>query len=99
MRILGVLGLTDERALVFAKTKAANDFTRGIVTFTGKDGDQSVICAISQEALEDHFDNDNKDPLKVFTAHRARIEHEARRKYLAEKLEADDSILIRTADL
>jgi transcriptional regulator with XRE-family HTH domain len=99
MRILGVLGLTDERTLVFPETKAAYDFTRGIVTFTGKDGDKGIACAISQEALVDHFDGDNKDPLKVFTVHRARIEQEVRRKYLVQKTEADGSILIRATDM
>ena len=35
----------------------------------------------------------------VFRAHRERIEHEARRKYLDGHLEPDGSILIRTQDL
>jgi len=34
---------------------------------------------ISREALDDHFDGDNKDKLKVFKASRERIEHEGAR--------------------
>jgi hypothetical protein len=56
-------------------------------------------CAISREALDDHFDGDNKDKLKVFNASRERIEHEARRKYLADLVESDGSVLIKTMDL
>jgi hypothetical protein len=41
----------------------------------------------------------NKDKLKVFKANRERIEHEARRKYLADLVESDGSVLIKTMDL
>jgi Protein of unknown function (DUF1488) len=43
--------------------------------------------------------NGNKDKLKVFKANRDRIEHEARRKYLADLVESDGSVLIKTMDL
>jgi transcriptional regulator with XRE-family HTH domain len=97
--ILGVLGMLDERTLVFADAHAQNDSMRGLVLFVGKDGNKIVTCAISREALDDHFNGDNKDKLKVFNANRERIEHEARRKYLAGRIEPDGSILISTTDL
>ncbi len=56
-------------------------------------------CAISREALDDHFQGDNKDKLEVFRANRRAIEQEVRRKYLAGDTEADGSVLIRTGDL
>ncbi len=57
------------------------------------------MCLISYEALCDHYDGDNRDMLAVFKESRCSIEHEARRKYLAGKLEKDGSILIRSEDL
>ncbi len=91
--------MLDERVLAFTDASARDDPARMVVLFKGKDGDKAVVCAISHEALEDHFDGDNKDKLKVFKANRERIEHEARRKYLAGRNESDGSVLIRTMDL
>jgi len=99
LAILGVLGMTDERRLIFPEPAAFYDFRRDIVVFKGSDGDENRDCAISAEALADHFDGDNKDLLKVFSANQQRIEQEARRKYLNGKLEPDGSVLIRTLDL
>jgi transcriptional regulator with XRE-family HTH domain len=97
--ILGVLGMLDDRTLTFTDKLARYDSVRDVVTFEGRDGDRAIRSAISREALEDHFDGDGKDPVKVFRARKARIEHEARRKYLDGRLELDGSILIRTQDL
>src|SRR5450631_2238494 len=58
--ILGVLGMLDERTLVFADTNAVYDSMRGVVLFKGKDGDKVIACAVSREALDDHYDGDNK---------------------------------------
>jgi uncharacterized protein DUF1488 len=58
-----------------------------------------VRCAISGEALDDHFKGDGRDKLDVFRRHGKTIEQESRRKYLAGDTEADGSILIRTSDL
>lgn len=99
INILTQLGMVDERRLVFPESKERYDFDRGAVLFSGRDGEKAVQCAISKEALEDHFGGDNKDPLKMFVANRERIEHEARRKYFSTHLEADGSVLIRTVDL
>ena len=61
---------------------------------------QKVIqCAISWEALGDHFNGDNKDSLKTYRANKERIEHLARRKYLSEQVESDGSVLVRTEDI
>jgi transcriptional regulator with XRE-family HTH domain len=97
--ILAVLGMVDERILTFPTSDSRYDSIRMVVLFAGKDGDKTVPCAISHEALEDHFDNDKREPAKVFRANRERIEHEARRKYLARRLEPDGLVLIKTEDL
>lgn len=91
--------MADQRVLAFPEPAERADLGRNIVVFTGKDGNKEVLCAISGEALDDYFDGDNKDPVKVLRANRERIEHLARRKYLANQLEADGSVLVKTADI
>lgn len=97
--ILGVLGLLDQRMLIFPEPDARYNSERDIVVFWGLDGGKEVRCAISREAIDDRFKGDGRDKLKAYAASRVAIEHEARRKYLAGKLEKDGSILIRTTDL
>jgi hypothetical protein len=91
--------MLDDRTLTFTDKLARYDSMRDVAVVEGRDGDRTIRCAISREALEDHFGGDGKDPIKVFRTHNARIEHEARRKYLDGHLELDGSILIRTQDL
>ena len=85
--------------LRFPDPREAFIFDRDIVVFWGQDGETRVRCAISREALDDHFKGDNKDKLEVFRANRQAIEEEARKKYLAGATEPDGSVLIRTLDL
>ena len=89
----------DERALIFPESGERYDSARMVVLFSGNNGDKVVPCAISREALEDHFEGGEREPLKAFRKHRARIEHEVLRKYLAGRLESDGSVLIKSADL
>jgi hypothetical protein len=71
-----------------------------VVVFWAEDGKRRVRCAISREALDDHFGSDKtRNKEQVFQEHREAIEQEARRKYLAGDTEADGSILIGTGDL
>jgi transcriptional regulator with XRE-family HTH domain len=103
MHILGMLGMTDPRTLVFPEPREFYDSHREVVVFWGKAGDKAgnkeIRCAISREALIDHYKDDPKNLLKIFIHNRAAIEHEARRKYLANDLESDNTILIKTSDL
>ena len=85
--------------LRFPDPREAFIFDREVVVFWGQDGETRVQCAISQEALDDHFNGDDKDKLEVFRANRQAIEEEARKKYLGGATEPDGSVLIRTLDL
>jgi len=85
--------------LRFPDPREAFIFDREVVVFWGQDGATRVQCAISQEALDDHFKGDNKDKLEVFRTNRQAIEKEARKKYLAGATETDGSVFIRTLDL
>ena len=70
-----------------------------VVRFWGKDGDKRVICEISRDALDDHYQGDDKNKLKVFKENQAAIEHEARRKYLNDNVRSDGTVLIESKDL
>ncbi len=93
--------MVDQRDLIFLEPKAYYDPKRLVVIFWGKDRDKQIRCEIEWEALSDHFGLNIRthNPLKIFEANRAVIEHEARSKYLANGLEQDGSILIKTKDL
>ena len=85
--------------LTFPAPKESFVLERDIVFFYGQDGEAWVRCAISGEALDNHFQGDGKDKLEVFRANRPVIEQEVRRKYISGDTEVDGSILIRSDDL
>jgi len=91
--------MIDQRRLDFPEPKPVYLSDRMVVRFCGQDGDKHVHCEISENILDDHFQGDDKDKLKVFKANQAAIEHEARRKYLDDRLETDGTVLIQTGDL
>lgn len=99
LSILGVLGMIDKRMLTFPEPNENYSRSRMVVIFTGLDGQKTIHCAISWEALGDHFNGDNKDSVKIHRANRQRIEHLARRKYLAGQMESDGSVLVKTEDI
>ena len=86
------------RDLTFSAPRERHDFEADSVVFRGQDGDKEVACAISEEALHDHF-RDGGSPLQVFRAHRNAIEAIARRKYLSGQVDPDGGVLIRSADI
>ena len=85
--------------LTFPAPKESFVFERDIVFFYAQDGEACVRCAISREALDDHFQGDGKDKLEVFRTNRQDIQQEVRRKYIAGDTEVDGSILIHSDDL
>jgi fido (protein-threonine AMPylation protein) len=89
----------EQHGLTFPEPEARYIFDRSVVVFWGQDGQRRVHCAISREALDDHFKGDGKDKVEVFQANRPAIEQYARGKYLAGDTETDGSVLIRTGDL
>lgn len=97
MKIFGVLGMLDARTLVL---RDADPEPVGLdIRFEARDGDKAVKCIIQYEALADHFGANRKNRFEVFEANRDQIEREARRKYLAGRIELDGSVLITTRDL
>jgi Fic family protein len=87
------------KELVFPAPEERYDSGRDVVVFWGLDRDQRIPCAISREALDDHFRGDKRKKLEVFRENRPTIEEIARRKYLSGRVEPDGTVLIRTADI
>lgn len=98
INILMVLGLNDQRTLVFPALNAHYLLDQRVVMFSGQDRSHIIHCAISEEALKAHFNSEEKNALKVFQANRDKILHMARRKYLADLFEVDGSVLLTTVD-
>jgi hypothetical protein len=88
--------------LEFAAPAARYDFDRDVVTFLGFAAGATIRCAISREALDDHFGADGLDKearLRVFRENRNAIEVLARRKFLESPIEERGTVLIKTNDV
>jgi hypothetical protein len=86
--------------LTFANPAPHHDFSRDIVTFAGEASGAPVTCAISREALDDHFGTTTKEErLQKFRDNRSSIESMAREKYLNWPIEEPEIVLIKTSDV
>jgi transcriptional regulator with XRE-family HTH domain len=98
LAILGVLGMTDQRDLVFDGSFYI-DIDESVV-FWSYDGGVQVACRISYEALEKHRPNPEAERTEwVFMACQRDIEAIARRKYMLRRCEADGSVLVTSSDI
>ena len=89
----------ENKELTFPAPEERYDGTRDVVAFWGLDRGQRIHCAISDEAINDHFRGDRRNKLEVFRENRRAIEEIVRRRYLSGNVESDGSVLIRTADI
>jgi hypothetical protein len=88
--------------LSFENSPARYDVRRDVVTFVGQALSSPVNCAISREAMDDHFGTDNlgqQGRLEAFLKNRSRIEAIARVKYLSAPIGEPGSVLIKTSDV
>src|SRR5262249_5900712 len=92
-----------ELDLTFQNPPARYDFDRDIAAFEGIANGEPIECAISREALEDHFGADDEldveGRLEVFRRNRSLIEQLAREKFLTWPVEKPNSTLIGTLEL
>lgn len=91
--------MLDHRLVSFSEPNPSFDPNRNVVMFWGQEGEQKIKCAITIEALLDHYQSYNKKFIKIFENNQTAIEHEVRRKYLRNQLESDHSVLITSKDL
>ncbi len=81
------------------------DHSRDIVVFGGEALGTRVSCAISREALDDHFGaagtsgRTDEERLETFRKNRSAIERMARLKYLSSPVEEIEAVLIKTGDV
>lgn len=88
--------------LTFRSPPALYDTHREVVRFVGESLGSPVECAVSREALEDHFGanhSDRKGRLEAFQRERSRIERLLRSKYLHRPVEDPESVLLTTGDV
>jgi hypothetical protein len=88
--------------LTFDGSTARYDFSRDTVTFVGAAFGSAVQCAISREALDDHFGTDgvdNNGRVEAFQKSRPKIERLVRRKYLSWPPEEPECVLLKTMDV
>jgi hypothetical protein len=88
--------------LTFNNPRLAYDFDRDVVTFVGESLGSTVRCAISREALDDHFGTDGLDKIgRIKKVHDdfSKIERITRTKFLSWPVEEPEAVLIRTAEV
>jgi hypothetical protein len=88
--------------LAFNNPPARYDFERDLVAFEGEALGSRVACAVSREALEDHFGAnglDRRGRLEAFQKNRSTIEGLLRAKYLTRPVEEVEAVLLRTLDV
>jgi hypothetical protein len=88
--------------LTFNNPAVRYDGDRDVVTFTGEVLGDSVKCAVSREALEDHFGANNLDKegrIEAFRKNRSNIERLTRTKYLSWPVEEPEFVLLKTVDV
>jgi hypothetical protein len=88
--------------LTFNNPPPRYDFRRDIVAFAGKSLGDEVRCAVSREALADHFGANNvtnEGRVEAFRKNRTIIEHLAREKYLHRPVEEPGQVILKTQDI
>ena len=88
--------------LTFQNPTPRYDFDRDVVQFAGACAGEDVACAISREALEDHFGADGKTQdgrVQVFQENRSAIEWMTKREFLDWPIEEPASVLLKTLDV
>jgi transcriptional regulator with XRE-family HTH domain len=98
LAILGALGMTDTRDLVFDGSFYI-DIDESVV-FWSYDRGVQVPCRVSYDALTKHRPNPKAERTEwVFMACQRKIEAIARRKYMLRRCEADGSVLVTVGDV
>jgi len=70
-----------------------------VVSFSAIVDGKQIECAISYQALRNHFGADYDDPMPSFTAHRQRIEQLAAQFIRLRRFESDGMVLLRSHDI
>jgi hypothetical protein len=88
--------------LAFDAPTARYESDRQVVAFTAKAGGETVRCAVSREALEDHFgagDAGRSHLLQKFVDSREFIQRLCRQKYLYSPIEEPGTVLLKSEEV
>ncbi|MGH8317390.1 MAG: GSU2403 family nucleotidyltransferase fold protein [Steroidobacteraceae bacterium] len=88
--------------LTFRNPLVRYDADREVVRFVGESLGSPVDCAVSREALEDHFGashSDRKGRIEAFQKARSQIEALIRAKYLHQPVDEPESVLLATGEV
>lgn len=83
----------------FTPDESYEHHRRNVVWFSAIDDEKVINCAISIEALTEHFDAYADDPLPAFRNHRQQIWNTAAKLIAERRFEDDGTIVIQSADL
>ncbi len=83
----------------FTPDESYQHHRRAVVWFGAVDDAKVIDCAISIDALTEHFGAYADDPLPAFRKHRQQIWDLAARLIVQRRFEDDGTILIQSADL
>jgi len=86
-------------AIEFTPDESYEHHRRNVVWFSAIDDEKTIDCAISMEALSEHFGAYADDPLPAFRNHRQQIWDTAAKLIAQRRVEDDGMILIQSADL
>jgi hypothetical protein len=70
--------------------------SRMVVSFPAESEGRRINCAVSMEALQNHFHGHKLMPLEAFRTHRWQIERIAEYLITRKRFEPDGSVLVRT---
>ena len=87
--------------LTFSDPLPRYDSNSEVVSFVGEALGHAVRCAVSREALEDHFGADGcdrKGRFAIFHSNRSKIERMVKAKYLSWPVEEPQVVLLTTED-
>jgi hypothetical protein len=88
--------------LTFPDAQPRYNSDRDVVSFSGEALGRPVRCAVSREALDDHFGADGQGKTgrrDSFQRHRSRIELMVKTKYLSWSVEQPDAVLLKSVDV
>ena len=83
----------------FTPDESYEHHRRNVVWFSAIDDEKVINCAISIEALTEHFGAYADDPLPAFGNHRQKIWDIAAKLIAERRFEDDGTIVIQSADL
>lgn len=102
LAILEPLGLLERSEIEFLEKTVLYDAERDVVLFLAETRNGEITCAVSGEALEDHYGatgRNRRGRVAAFHAYKREIQDKASEKLRSRRHEADGSILIRSRDI